>query len=244
MLSVLPLACAAALYPSLLAGVIVMLTRPVPRPLLVGFLLGGLLISVTSGLIILVVVGGAISTSRQNAASPKIDLIAGILSFVLAAGFWARRHTSRLGQRTPDASGHPSTTAGRARNLRRSNESITNRMLAHGSPRAAFTLGLILNLPGIWYLVALKDIAKANDGPVASVVLILVSSSTATPRIAPISFGGNGPLRANVVKTATMTAPAAKITRPVLAMLPTIADLASPPVWSQCSLAEDSRNTV
>ncbi|MGZ4286700.1 MAG: hypothetical protein ACXVW5_21095 [Solirubrobacteraceae bacterium] len=41
MLSILPLAFAAAFYPTLLAGVIVMLTRPAPRPLLVGFLLGG-----------------------------------------------------------------------------------------------------------------------------------------------------------------------------------------------------------
>ena len=174
MLSILPLACAAAFYPTLLAGVIVMLTRPEPRPLLVGFLLGGLLISLTSGLIILVVVGGAISTSRQNAASPKVDLIAGILSFVLAAVLWARRDAGRLGQRRPDTGEEAGTTAGRARSLRRSSESFTNRMLAHGSPKAAFTLGLILNLPGIWYLVALKDIAKANDGPVASVLLILL----------------------------------------------------------------------
>jgi Sap, sulfolipid-1-addressing protein len=174
MLSILPLAFAAALYPTLLAGVIVMLTRPAPRPLLVGFLFGGLLISLTSGLIILFVVNGAISISRQNAASPKIDLIAGILSLVLAVVLWARRDAGRLGQRKPDASQHASTPAGHARNSRRSRESITNRMLAHGSPKGAFALGLVLNLPGIWYLVALKDIAKANDGALAAVLLILL----------------------------------------------------------------------
>jgi hypothetical protein len=174
MLSILPLACAAAMYPTLLAGVIVMLTRPAPMPLLVGFLLGGLLISLASGLIILFVVHGAISTSRQNAASPKIDLIAGVLSLILGAVLWARRDTGPLGRRRSDADERATTTAGHARNLRRSSQSITNRMLAHGSPKAAFALGLILNLPGIWYLVALKDIAKANDGAVASVLLILV----------------------------------------------------------------------
>ena len=55
MLTILPLAFAAALYPTLLAGVIVILNRPTPKPLLVGFLLGGLLISVTAGLIIVFV---------------------------------------------------------------------------------------------------------------------------------------------------------------------------------------------
>jgi hypothetical protein len=60
----------------------------------------------------------------------------------------------------------------------------------------------------------------------------------------PIRFGGSGPDRANVRNPATITAPAAKITRPDCAMPPTIASFASPPERSQCSLAETSRNTV
>ena len=39
---------------------------------------------------------------------------------------------------------------------------------------AAFAAGLILNLPGIWYLDALKDIAKANDGTATTILWILV----------------------------------------------------------------------
>ncbi len=69
------------------------------------------------------------------------------------------------------------------------------------------------------------------------------SSRTATPRIVPISFGGSGPERAKVKKTATITAPAARITRPEWARPPTIASLALP-VSSQCSRAEESRKTV
>jgi hypothetical protein len=59
----------------------------------------------------------------------------------------------------------------------------------------------------------------------------------------PISFGGSGPLSANVRNTATITPAAAKITRPECASPPTIASWGS---WlrSQCSLAEESRNTV
>ncbi len=175
MLSILPLAFAAALYPTLLAGVVVMLTRPAPKPLLVGFLFGGALVSVTSGVIIAFVVKGAISPSHQKSASPKIDLIAGALSLVLAGVLWRRRDAGRPGQRKTSVTSHTSNgQAAAAHNSRHSHESITKRMLAHGSPKAAFALGLILNLPGIWYLVALKDIAESNDSGVTAVLLILL----------------------------------------------------------------------
>ena len=54
------------------------------------------------------------------------------------------------------------------------------------------------------------------------------SRSTARPRTTPISFGGSGPESAKVKKTATMTAAAAKITRPECATEPTIASRGSP----------------
>ena len=63
------------------------------------------------------------------------------------------------------------------------------------------------------------------------------------PRMMPISFGGSGPDSAKVKKTATITAAAAKTTRPEWAMAPTAASRAS---WerSQCSFAELSRKTL
>src|SRR5262245_27958863 len=69
------------------------------------------------------------------------------------------------------------------------------------------------------------------------------SRSTAMPRMTPISLGGSGPDRAKVKKTATMTPPAAKMTRPEWATAPTMASRGSPD-FSQCSLAEASRKTV
>lgn len=54
------------------------------------------------------------------------------------------------------------------------------------------------------------------------------SSRTATPSTMPISLGGSGPDRAKVKNTATMTAPAAKMTRPEWASEPTIASCGSP----------------
>jgi hypothetical protein len=46
--SIIPLAIAAAVYPTLLAGVILLLGRDNPAPLLAGFLAGGVLISLTT----------------------------------------------------------------------------------------------------------------------------------------------------------------------------------------------------
>ena len=63
------------------------------------------------------------------------------------------------------------------------------------------------------------------------------------PRMTPISFGGSGPERAKVKKTATITAAAAKMTRPEWASPPIVASRGSPE-RSKCSLAEESRKTV
>lgn len=41
---------------------------------------------------------------------------------------------------------------------------------ATGSPWVAFGAGIILNIPGIWYLDALKDISRANDGTAATIL--------------------------------------------------------------------------
>ncbi len=54
------------------------------------------------------------------------------------------------------------------------------------------------------------------------------SSSTAIPRMTPISFSGSGPESAKVKKMATMTAAAARITRPECATPPIAASFASP----------------
>src|SRR6185295_1153643 len=85
--------------------------------------------------------------------------------------------------------------------------------------------------------------AKRNSTGMSSSRTRKASNSTAMPKITPISLGGRGPERAKVKKTATITAPAALITRPEWASPPTTALRASPS-RSQLSLAEESRKTV
>lgn len=174
MLSILPLAFMAAIYPTLLAGVIVILARPAPEPLLVGFLLGGWTVSLISGLIIVFALKGVVSTSDLHSGTPKVDIVAGALSLLLAGYLWRRRKRGSLGRR--HWRWHRRTDDGEAAAKRHglSAASLTERTLARGRPREAFALGAILNLPGLWYLVALNEIAAADHGPVASILLIVL----------------------------------------------------------------------
>jgi hypothetical protein len=144
-----------------------MLSRPAPKPLLYGFLAGGWLVSVAAGLVIVFVLEGAVSTSDRRSASPTVDLVGGLLTLGLAGLLWRRGRRSRPGAQaaTALAADEP---PGAQRN------SLASRMLSRGSPKSAFALGMILNLPGIWYLVALKDIANGGYGVLAAVSLIVV----------------------------------------------------------------------
>ena len=153
------LALAAAVYPTLLAGVIILLTRPRPAGQLTAFLLGGMACSVTAGLVVLGVMeqSGQFDSSSQ-AGSPVLDLAAGLAS--LAIG-WAiatgrpRRVALRVADRPPPDPERPL------------------RALGGGSLPLIFVLGALLNLPGIWYLAALKEISTANYGTTGDVLLIL-----------------------------------------------------------------------
>ena len=171
MLNILPLAFAAAVYPTLLAGVIVILGRPAPRPLLLGFLLGGLLISMTAGAIIVFALDGAVSTSHQQSASPTVDIVAGAISLILA-GVLARKQDVIRARREKRAA--KQAAKAQAKGKAEPREPLSTRLLSRGSARSAFALGLVLNLPGVWYLVALKDIAKGNYSVPGALALMLV----------------------------------------------------------------------
>jgi hypothetical protein len=161
---VLLLALAAALYPTLLAGVIVILSRPRPVRALVGFLAGGMTVSIAAGIAIVRSLkdSGAVVGSG-NVARPVLDLVAGTLSLTIAWAVW-RGHASRVADWR------------RARRPPRENPrgSWTDRALGRGSMGVAFAVGVILNLPGIWYLAALADIAHADASIPAELFVIVL----------------------------------------------------------------------
>ena len=76
--NVILLALAAAVYPTLLAGVILILARPHPLRMMLAFLIGGMTISIAAGIGIAKWLedSGAVTQSHPSIA-PVLDIVAG-----------------------------------------------------------------------------------------------------------------------------------------------------------------------
>jgi hypothetical protein len=162
------LSLTAMLNPSLLAAVTVMLLLPSPKRLMVGYLLGAYLTSITIGLVIVFALpdSSAESTSKHT-IGPLEDIVVGLLlwtiALVLKSGrdrpFEERRREKK------DAKLKAKQEAGKP------TESLP--MLSKGDPRLTFVVGVVLSFPGVSYLDALDHIHKLSPGTVATVLLVL-----------------------------------------------------------------------
>lgn len=163
-LNVFLFALAAAIYPTLLAGVIVLLSRPNPARQLAAFLVGGMTCSVIAGVVILAALAptGDFDGTSQS-AYPIVDIAIGSIS--LACGYaLARSRPRRLAQFLARRSERQPEDKGPSR---------TTRMLSGSSTPLIIAVGALLNLPGIWYLAALNEIATGNFGTAGDVALVL-----------------------------------------------------------------------
>jgi Sap, sulfolipid-1-addressing protein len=154
---VLVLAVAAAFYPALLAGVVLILTRPNPKRQLAGFLAGGMVASVASGLLILTALEGtgvAVPSHRDVGAAAY--LATGVLSFAAPATVWRPPSPPPRRPRPP-----------------REKPSRVDRLLGRGSLPVAVVVGAGLNLPGMWYLLALDRIGEGGYSPLEELMLVL-----------------------------------------------------------------------
>ncbi|HSD24256.1 MAG TPA: GAP family protein [Solirubrobacterales bacterium] len=155
MLRLLPLALGSAVYPTLLAVVILILTQPNPRRLLAAYLAGAMLTSLTIGLVI---VGGlssghVLNGSGGRAINPAVDLAIGLLLLALLYALLTGRDRRLIERRERR----------RAKRAEASKEPWSDRVLARQSIVLTFVVGMALNLPGALYLVALKEIAAADQ---------------------------------------------------------------------------------
>src|SRR6476619_2616189 len=136
----------AAANATLLAAVTVMLFLPSPKRLLIGYLLGGLLTSLTIGFVIVFALHDSSATSTaQNSLSPATDIALGLIlllvAFVLHGG-----HDERLRERRKKKKGDTAEEKSPSR---------VEQLLGRGSARVTFALGVVLTLPGVSYLAAL-----------------------------------------------------------------------------------------
>jgi len=164
--SIFLLALFAMFTPALLAAVTVMMLLPNPKKLMLGYLLGAYITSITLGLLIVFSLhdSAGVSTAKQT-LSPLEDIVVGLLAllvaFVLGTGRDARLQRRR--QRRKEAK----QAKGGVR------ESWPEKMLGRGSARVTFAVGMVLSFPGVSYLTALDRMAKLDAGVAPTVLLVL-----------------------------------------------------------------------
>jgi hypothetical protein len=161
------LAFEAAIYPTLLAAVVLLLGQPRPVRLLGAYLAGGMIISVGLGLAIVAALQDSHAVGGSRSAPSWIaDVVVGglavLVAVVLATRADVRLKARRAGHRAPPPPAHEDR------------EPWSQRILARGSVPLVFVAGLLINVPGAAYLIALKDIAagKHPTGVVVAQVLL------------------------------------------------------------------------
>jgi hypothetical protein len=158
------LSLVAAANATLLAAVTVMLFLENPKRLLLGYLAGALLVSLTIGFVIVFVVhdSGATETA-QNSLSPSMDIALGAI-FLLVAYVLGSGRDQRVKERRNQNKEEPDTEKG---------PSKVDRLLGRGDVRITFALGVVFTLPGVAYLAALHDLQQLGYGTAGEILVIL-----------------------------------------------------------------------
>jgi hypothetical protein len=162
-LELLVLAFASMFWPTLIVIVVLALGVSHPVKILIWFLIGGLLTTVSVGIaVVFALQGASFMTGSNPTIDPAIYISMGLLS-LLAAFALLRRDA-----RPPKPKPKPETAATTTK------PPLTERAVEHGAP-VAFAAGIVLNiLPGTFPIVALKDIAQLNASNGAKVATIVV----------------------------------------------------------------------
>ena len=160
-------ALTAALNPTLLAATTLMLVLPSPKRLLLGYLIGAMMTSITCGLLIVFALGGssAGTSSARHTLNPVTDVVLGtlilIVAFVVGTGRDARRRARRERKKAAKADKSPPKW---------------QQKLSEGTARTTFAIGALLTLPGASYLAAMNATAKQNfSTPVTVLVVVAVN---------------------------------------------------------------------
>lgn len=159
------LAFIAALYPTLLAATTVMLMMPHPKRLLVGYLLGAAMTSITLGMVIVFALqdSGVLDTGKTTLGPGEdiaLGLIALTIGFVLASGRDERLAARRKARKA-------------AKGKVKEGPPRWQRELGRGSARVTFAVGAVLTLPGATYITALGRIADEELAVPLTVLSVL-----------------------------------------------------------------------
>jgi Sap, sulfolipid-1-addressing protein len=148
LLEIVLLGLASALWPLLIAFVVLALRARRPAPLLLGFFLGGILTTVCIGTAIVLSLHDTVVTSSKHGTSAAVELVVAALLYL---GGTVLLRPPKAKARPKKARKGPSTT-----------DRWTQRAVDHGIA-GAFFVGIVLNIvPGVVPFVALTEIAQLN----------------------------------------------------------------------------------
>jgi Sap, sulfolipid-1-addressing protein len=161
--AVILLSLTASLNPTLVAATTVMLLLPNPSRLMLGYLVGAYLISITLGLVIVFSLTNSSATNTtKHTISPAVDIGLGVLALLAAYVLYSGRH-DRFRERR------------RARKAAKRDKGPPRwkRELSRGSARTTFVVGICLTLPGASYLAGLSQIHKLHYSTPATVLVVV-----------------------------------------------------------------------
>jgi Sap, sulfolipid-1-addressing protein len=165
--SIILLALAAAIYPQLLAVVIVILTRPNPQPLLWACYLASLLVSVGASILIFTVFEsrGTIAGTSSHRVGPAAYLVVGATAVVVAIVMTTRRGRDQEPRERRRRPGSATVAKTRAR---------AEDALGEGSFVVAGLVGALLAIPGPFDFLAVGRLARNGYGVLAAAGVMLV----------------------------------------------------------------------
>jgi Sap-like sulfolipid-1-addressing protein len=153
----------AAANPTLIAATTVLLILPSPKKLMLGYLAGALVTSITLGIVIVRTLedSGAVSTAKHK-VNPIVDLALGAILLVVAVVLATDRDRRvREARARRKAQAEPKTPR-------------WQQWLGRGNPKVTFAVGAVLTLPGASYLAALTSLAKLNYGLAGDVLVVVL----------------------------------------------------------------------
>lgn len=167
--SIILFAVAAAVYPQLLAVVVIILTRPNPRPLLWACYLASLLVSVGSSVLIFTVFQSreTIAGTSSHRLGAAAYFTAGVIAVLIAIVISTRRGQALVEKAVPRSRrprARPRTgSAAVARTRARAEQS-----LGEGRIVVACLVGALLAVPGPFDLLALGRLARTGYGVITA----------------------------------------------------------------------------
>jgi hypothetical protein len=163
MSQVILLSLTASLNPTLVGATTVMLLLDRPTRLMLGYLLGAYMTSITLGLIIVFSLSGSsASNTTENTISPAADIGLGAIALAISFVFYTGRHERLKERRRARAEAKPDKGPPR-----------WQRELSKGSARTTFIVGALLTLPGASYLAGLDQIHKLKYSTAVTVLLVV-----------------------------------------------------------------------